>query len=405
MSTSRTPFVSSTPDRATFDDAPAEPASPVVPFISMPSTSSSVAGSLTRIRDAVRSNIGLMLVASSQLFFALMNIGVKKLNSLDPPVSATELILVRMGITWLCCVTYMYSMKVSDPILGPKGIRLLLVQRGFFGFFGIFGVYYSLQYLSVTDATVLQFLSPMFTAIAGALFLHESFSWREGFAGLTSLIGVVLIARPAFIFRHADNHASERIVTPTQRLVAVGVALLGALAAAGAYTTIRHIGKRAHALHNLVAYSTLCVIVTTITMIAMRMPVVVPTQWDWLLMLLFIGFAGFGGQVLLTLGLQRETAGRGTIAVYGQIVFATTFERIFFHTTPPLLSVIGTVIIIGSALYVAFTKKQQPQPRRAATSDDPAVEEGLLDNFGDRTTEHANTVDTGNDSAPSKAKS
>ena len=36
-----------------------------------------------------------------------------------------------------------------------------------------------------------------------------------------------------------------------------------------------------------------------------------------------------------------------------QIIFATAFEQIFFHTTPSILSVIGTIIIVGSAIYVA----------------------------------------------------
>ncbi|KAM5541611.1 hypothetical protein V8D89_004801 [Ganoderma adspersum] len=339
-----------------------------------------------RAREVVEGNTGLMLVAASQLFFSLMNVGVKKLNSLDPPVHAVELILVRMGITWLCCVAYMHLMKVPDPFFGPKGVRYFLVQRGVFGFGGIFGLYYSLQYLSLSDATVLQFLSPMFTAIAGAVFLHEAFSWREAFAGLASLVGVVLIARPRFLFGVSQDEIPiapddliKRVlvngVEPAKRVIAVGVALSGAVGAAGAYSTIRLIGKRVHALHNLVAYSSLCVIVTAVAMIVFRIPVVIPTKLDWLLMLCFIGLAGFGGQVLLTLGLQRETAGRGTIA----IVFATAFERIFFHTTPSPLSMMGTAIIVGSALYVVLTKdtKSHTEPR-PVTSDDPAVEEGLL---------------------------
>ena len=32
----------------------------------------------------------MLLVASAQLFFSLMNVWVKKLNSLDPPVPAFE---------------------------------------------------------------------------------------------------------------------------------------------------------------------------------------------------------------------------------------------------------------------------------------------------------------------------
>lgn len=37
-----------------------------------------------------RSNTGILLVAASQFFFALMNVAVKKLNSLDEPVSTLE---------------------------------------------------------------------------------------------------------------------------------------------------------------------------------------------------------------------------------------------------------------------------------------------------------------------------
>ncbi|KAI9059468.1 DUF6-domain-containing protein [Trametes sanguinea] len=357
----------------------------------------------------------MLLVAASQLFFSLMNVWVKKLNSLDPPVPAFELIWVRMSITWICCITYMFIVKVPDPILGPKGVRLLLAARGFFGFFGLFGVYYSLQYLSLSDATVLTFLAPMCTAITGAVLLHEPFSWREALAGLASLLGVVLIARPEFLFGKQHQvvppidigHVVEGVhnevgdiltVTPAQRVGAVGVALLGVLGATGAYTSIRAVGKRAHPLHNLVSFSSQCVIVATLAMIIMRTPVVVPMRWDWLLMLLLIGLFGFVAQVLLTMGLQRETAGRGTMAVYVQIIFATIFERVFFHTSPSFLSVVGTLIILTSAIYVALTKARSTQDRHGRTesataNDDPSVEEGLLANHTDEPPQESKDVE------------
>ena len=121
-------------------------------------------------------------------------------------------------------------------------------------FIGLSGNYFSLQYLSVSDATVLQFLAPMCTGIAGALLLREHFSREQAFAScelphdyqgvsgteswhaVFSLIGVVLIARPSFIFGYAVNSAhivqpapdrldarSDSVdVTPAQRLSAVG---------------------------------------------------------------------------------------------------------------------------------------------------------------------------------------
>jgi len=117
-------------------------------------------------------------------------------------------------------------------------------------------------------------------------------------------------------------------------------------------------------------------------MLITRTPFIIPTRLLWLGLLAVIGFCGFIAQVLLTMGLQRETAGRGTMAVYTQIVFATILERIFFHTSPPPLSVVGTVIIISSALYVALTKKKEVEAGDSVSLqrlDDASLEEGLLD--------------------------
>jgi len=81
------------------------------------------------------------------------------------------------------------------------------------------------------------------------------------------------------------------------------------------------------------------------------------------------------------MGLKRETAGRATLAVYlqvcaigkallnigpnpytiplrTQIIFATILERIFLHFTPSILSVIGGVIILVSAVYVAVSYRR-----------------------------------------------
>lgn len=106
--------------------------------------------------------------------------------------------------------------KVDDPILGPKEVRPLLIFRGVSGcvsspflslycpsidlrtrFFGLFGIYYSLQYLSLSDATVLTFLSPLCTAIAGALFLKEKMRRTQALAGRKRLFGL-----PTQLFIH-----------------------------------------------------------------------------------------------------------------------------------------------------------------------------------------------------------
>jgi drug/metabolite transporter (DMT)-like permease len=50
-------------------------------------------------------------------------------------------------------------------------------------FFTISGALFSLQYLSLPDATVLTYLTPTLTGFTGALFLGEVISLRESLAG------------------------------------------------------------------------------------------------------------------------------------------------------------------------------------------------------------------------------
>ncbi|KIJ25080.1 hypothetical protein M422DRAFT_38929 [Sphaerobolus stellatus SS14] len=235
--------------------------------------------------------------------------------------------------------------KIPHPILGPPGIRYLLVFRGVSG-------------ISLSDAIVLTFLSPTTTAIAGCLLLHEKISRREVLAGLLSLLGVILIARPQSLFgkHNGGNTSSDETsdipleATATQRL-AVGMAMLGVMGATGAYVTLRAIGIRAHTMHSLTFFSSYSAIVSTIGMFALRIKPVIPTQWAWCELLFAISIYGF--LVLLVLGLQRETASRGALSFYVQVIFAPVFERIVFKTLPSYLSILGTVIIMGSAIYIA----------------------------------------------------
>ncbi|KAG1748151.1 hypothetical protein EDB19DRAFT_1872592 [Suillus lakei] len=317
----------------------------------------------------VASNAGMLYIISSQFFFASIHISVKMLNSTEPPVHAFEVscffIFIPRGITLICCVIYMIVMGVPDPIIGPRGVRTLLVIRGISGFLGLCGLYLSLQYLSVADATVLTFLTPLTTAVAGCVLLKEGYSVTQAIAGVFSLIGVVLIARPPFLFNSMPAAIPDVYylpeTTPAQRLVAVGASMIGVVGATGAYTSIRAIGKRAHPMHVMTFFSLCCTIMSSLGMVVFNIPVVYPRSWRWALLLLMVGGFGFVAQTLLTLGLQRETVSRGSTGVYIQILFAVVLERLIFGVVPSLLSVLGAAIIMSSALYVVLTKREPTQ--------------------------------------------
>ena len=116
--------------------------------------------------------------------------------------------------------------------------------------------------------------------------LKEPFTRIDKIGSLVSLVGVVFIARPTSLFfppaeppppasGNTDmvpgtnstvtlpDAANYDNVTPSQRLTAVGIALVGVGGSVIAYTTIRWIGKRAHPLISVNYFATWCTIVST----------------------------------------------------------------------------------------------------------------------------------------------
>ncbi|ORY80263.1 hypothetical protein BCR35DRAFT_304458 [Leucosporidium creatinivorum] len=343
-------------------------------------------GAASRPRDLLQAikgffarNNGFLLIASSQFFFASISTCVKLLQErVEMPV--WEIILVRMSATWLGCYLYMRWTDVEHPLLGPPGVRLLLAARGFVGFFGLFPGYYALRYISLSDATVLSFLAPVLVGILAFFLLKEPYSRTEGLAALFSLFGTILIAKPTFLFPPSITDPVEPgkdVVTPQERTRAVFIALGGTLGAAGAYVIIRKIGKRANALHSISYFSIWCCIVSSLYPFVFNAPPVFEFTRSFFALIIPIGVFGFCAQALLTLGLQREKAGRGTLAVYSNLLFAMILERLVFNKYPDLLSLLGAAIIVGGAVKVALEKSKMTDAQ-VLKSEEAKLEEGEL---------------------------
>lgn len=90
-------------------------------------------------------------------------------------------------------------------------------------------------------------------------------------------------------------------------------------------------------------------------MLVFKTPIVWPNSISWVLLMIAISLFGFSLQLLLTMGFQRETASRGSLATYTRIVFAEISDRVIFYSKLSGLSLIGTAIVLTSAIYVAVS--------------------------------------------------
>ncbi|EED23954.1 DUF6 domain protein, putative [Talaromyces stipitatus ATCC 10500] len=341
---------------------------------------------------------GMLMVILSQFFGSSMNVMTQLLErdgSHGKAMHPFQILFTRMIITVTASFFYMWYTKVPNPF-GSRGIRGLLALRASGGFFGVFGMYFSLLYMPLSEATVLTFLSPIVACYACSFLMpNEPFTRKQQLAGLISLLGVVLIARPfsggkieslvteisplagdggnstlteTVGGELSDNDMADG-VSAIHHLMAVGFGIVGVFGAACAYVTIRLIGPRAHPLVSVTYFSGYTATVSLIAMIAIpsvsfRLPGNL-TEWA---LLLGLGATGFTMQYLLTAGLayqppaiggkqaQKGNGTRATSMLYTQMLFALFYDKVVMDSSPSAISWAGSGLILGSALYVGVVR-------------------------------------------------
>lgn len=59
--------------------------------------------------------------------------------------------------------------------------------------------------------------------------------------------------------------------------------------------------------------------------------------------------------------------------VYTHMIFALVFDRIFWGSIPPLASLLGGVMILGSAIWVAVVKAGAQQPSEREKDEEEEI--------------------------------
>ena len=277
--------------------------------------------------------IGLRYMIGAAFAFSLMSLFVKMAGQHIP---SQQIVLVRSVVTLF--YSYLLLRWAGQPLWGHN--KRLLILRGFFGFAALSCFFFALTKLPLADATVIHYTNPVFTALLAAFFLDESLGKSESAGALLSMVGVVLIAQPGFLFGGSAD-------LPT---LYVGISMLGALLSAAAYVTVRKLRETERPLV-IVFYFPL---VTLVGATPTALPNAVwPTPMEWLILIVGVGLCAQVGQVLLTHGLHEERAGRAMSMSYLQIVFAAVWGLLFFQEVPGPLSIGGALLVVAGTLLVA----------------------------------------------------
>jgi drug/metabolite transporter (DMT)-like permease len=266
-------------------------------------------------------------MAASAFGFSAMSLLVKLASARLP---TGEIVFSRAIVT----LALSYAM-VRRAGLSPWGTqRGALVFRGLLGFGGLTSLYIALAHLPLADATTLQNVLPLSTALLAWWLLDERIGWSTAIAIICGLIGVALIVHP-----------SGAGLDP----IGVTASLCGVACSSAAYVTVR---KLAQTEDPLVIVFYFPLVATPLSLPWVLGSFVMPRPTDWLL-LLALGCATQVGQVFMTKALAIERAGRVTAIGYLQVALAMVWQLLVFGDPPGAWTVAGASLIVGSTLVIA----------------------------------------------------
>ena len=265
---------------------------------------------------------GILFILISASSFALMNLFVQLAGDINPIQKS----FFRNLISFLFAASVL--MKSGDFSYKKENLKYLIL-RSALGTIGILCNYYALGHLLLSDASMLNKLSPFVVLICSYIFLKEKINKVQVASIITAFIGSLFIIRPGFSL--------------TDMLPAL-IGLLGAIAAGGAYTTVRYLGLRGERGPFIVFFFSAFSCIAVLPYIILNFE---PMTLKQLCMLLLAGLAASGGQFGVTYAYKYAPAREISIYDYTQVIFAAILGFIVFGQLPDGLSFIGYTIICG----------------------------------------------------------
>ena len=278
---------------------------------------------------------GVIFIILSALSFTGMNTFVRLAGDLP----TMQKVFFRNFVAMIFAFAAM--VKAGDSFKPKKGSLKYLLIRSAAGLAGIFGNFYALDKIELSNASMLNKMSPFFALVFSAIFVKEKVKPKQAVAIAVAFIGAMFIIKPTF--GNAD-------------LLASLAGFAGGMAAGGAYTCVRWLGIKGENGRLIVLFFSVFSCVLTVPYLIFDYHDMTAFQWFALLM---AGVFAAGGQFSITAAYTHAPSREISVYDYSQIIFAAVVGFFVFGDIPDVWSFVGYFIIIAMAVWMFVYNNRQ----------------------------------------------
>lgn len=262
----------------------------------------------------------------SSMGFAVMTLFVKLSGDL-PSIQKTFFRNVISAI-----IAFFFVMYHKESLFGKRENQKILLWRSIFGTLGIIFLFYAIDHLVLSDADMLNKMSPFLVIIFSAIFLKERVKPFQIVTIVFAFIGMLFIIKPSF----------------SVDIFPYFVGVLSAIFAAAAYTFLRVLGNR-EKFYTVVFYFSFF---STVVLLPFVIFFYEPMTGEQLTYLLLAGLFATVGQFGITLAYKFAPARDISIFSYSTVLFTTILSFTIFGEGPDVYSLIGYAIILGAMTFM-----------------------------------------------------
>ena len=298
---------------------------------------------------------GILFILGAALSFALMNLFVNIAGELP---LMQKVFFRNFFATIIVFFTLLFSKQKFR--IHDKSCILWLFLRAGIGFLGVILNFYAIDHIgSISDASILNKLSPFFAIFFSVFLMKEKPSIPEIIFVLIAFAGAMLVVNPRF----------------DMKIIPALSGFLSGACAGFAYTCVRVLGKKGERNDMIIFFfSAFSTLVSLPFMIIYYVPM---TGIQWLYMLL-AGLSAAGGQFFITAAYKQAPAKEIAVFDYAQVLFAAILGFLFLNQIPKTLSIIGYVVIIGAAVgnFIYLLEKSKREARKNELSQKNNIKSG-----------------------------